>query len=110
MRFTFTHIPETKEVLITGDTYRVRHEIKALGGQWNARRKGWLLPQDQWEAAEQQLTYQDDIPDEEEFHASETRKYDDYVSHFTVTSSGHEMYRNKNGRCEDAPCCGCCNY
>lgn len=19
-----------------------------------------------------------------------------------------EFYRNKNGRCEDAPCCGCC--
>lgn len=22
--------------------------------------------------------------------------------------SGREYYRNKNGRCEDAPCCGCC--
>ena len=21
---------------------------------------------------------------------------------------GKEFYRNKNGRCEDAPCCGCC--
>lgn len=20
-----------------------------------------------------------------------------------------ELYRNKGGRCEDAPCCGCCN-
>lgn len=24
-------------------------------------------------------------------------------------SSGREYYRNKAGRCEDAPCCGCCN-
>lgn len=22
--------------------------------------------------------------------------------------SGREFYRNKKGRCEDAPCCGCC--
>jgi hypothetical protein len=22
--------------------------------------------------------------------------------------SGREYYRNKAGRCEDAPCCGCC--
>lgn len=22
--------------------------------------------------------------------------------------SGREFYRNKNGRCLDAPCCGCC--
>ena len=22
---------------------------------------------------------------------------------------GREYYRNKRGRCEDAPCCGCCN-
>jgi hypothetical protein len=24
------------------------------------------------------------------------------------TSSGWVGYRNANGRCEDAPCCGCC--
>ncbi len=24
-------------------------------------------------------------------------------------ASGREYYRNKRGRCEDAPCCGCCN-
>lgn len=24
-------------------------------------------------------------------------------------SSGREYYRNRRGRCEDAPCCGCCN-
>ncbi len=25
------------------------------------------------------------------------------------TSGGREYYRNRRGRCEDAPCCGCCN-
>lgn len=24
-------------------------------------------------------------------------------------SSGAYVYQNKNGRCEDAPCCGCCS-
>lgn len=24
-------------------------------------------------------------------------------------ANGREYYRNKAGRCEDAPCCGCCN-
>ena len=31
-----------------------------------------------------------------------------WVSH-VWTSGGREYYRNKAGRCEDAPCCGCCN-
>ena len=31
-----------------------------------------------------------------------------WVSH-VWTSGGREYYRNKQGRCEDAPCCGCCN-
>jgi len=26
----------------------------------------------------------------------------------TVETSGGTFYRNRNGRCEDAPCCGCC--
>jgi hypothetical protein len=30
------------------------------------------------------------------------------VSHLW-TSGGREYYRNRAGRCEDAPCCGCCN-
>jgi hypothetical protein len=24
-------------------------------------------------------------------------------------TGGREYYRNRRGRCEDAPCCGCCN-
>ena len=33
---------------------------------------------------------------------------DDYVSHVIDFGSGRQYYRNKAGRCEDAPCCGCC--
>ena len=28
--------------------------------------------------------------------------------HIVEFSSGAVEYRNANGRCEDAPCCGCC--
>ena len=27
-----------------------------------------------------------------------------------IQTSGREYYRNRRGRCEDAPCCGCCNF
>lgn len=30
-------------------------------------------------------------------------------STYTRFSSGAEQYTNRNGRCEDAPCCGCCS-
>lgn len=26
----------------------------------------------------------------------------------SITTSGGTFYRNVRGRCEDAPCCGCC--
>ena len=32
----------------------------------------------------------------------------DYVSDIVDFGDGKQYYRNKNGRCEDAPCCGCC--
>lgn len=28
---------------------------------------------------------------------------------YTRFSSGAEVYQNRAGRCEDAPCCGCCS-
>jgi hypothetical protein len=31
------------------------------------------------------------------------------VSDIWRSSTGREYYRNRRGRCEDAPCCGCCN-
>ena len=30
--------------LITGNTYPVKEEIKALGGRWNKPRQGWEVP------------------------------------------------------------------
>jgi hypothetical protein len=30
--------------LITGNTYPVKDALKAMGGTWNARLKGWMVP------------------------------------------------------------------
>lgn len=45
-----------------------------------------------------------DNTEETGFIAPDTGRY---VSH-TFRTSGGTFYRNKRGRCEDAPCCGCC--
>ena len=34
----------------------------------------------------------------------------DAVSYGVITSSGWRGIRNRLGRCEDAPCCGCCTF
>ena len=39
--------------------------------------------------------------------APEIRPSDVAVSDHIVIG-GQSYYRNRNGRCEDAPCCGCC--
>ena len=46
-----------------------------------------------------------DLGDEQQ---AASRYNPSWVSH-VWTSGGREYYRNKQGRCEDAPCCGCCN-
>ena len=38
-------------VTITGNTYPVREQLKALGGRWNARAQGWDVPADKADAA-----------------------------------------------------------
>jgi len=40
-----------KLVLITGKTYPVRAELKALGGAWDAGAKGWRVPEARADAA-----------------------------------------------------------
>ena len=39
--------------LITGNTYPVREQIKALGGRWNPDQKGWMVPEDRANEARQ---------------------------------------------------------
>lgn len=32
-------------IAITGNTYPVKEQIKALGGKWNADQKAWMVPE-----------------------------------------------------------------
>jgi len=38
--------------LITGNTFPVKEQIKALGGKWNPTAKGWNVPDDKAEEAQ----------------------------------------------------------
>jgi len=101
--------------LITGNTYPVKDAIKALGGKWNKPRQGWEVPDDK---AEEARTLVANAPEKagrfESVGAYSRRRSrrsyrSNYVSNVTRFSSGAVVYVNKGGRCEDAPCCGCCS-
>ncbi len=38
-------------MLITGNTFPVKDQLRELGGRWNQEAKGWDVPDDQVEAA-----------------------------------------------------------
>lgn len=90
-------------VLITGNTYPVKEQIKALGGRWNKKGQGWEVPVAV--AAEAQALV-DGAPVKEARYQPRRGNYRSNYAFFP--STGGEWYQNKNGRCEDAPCCGCC--
>ena len=76
-------------ILITGNTYPHRVQLRAMGGEWDASAKGWRVPEDKADDARAMVAT--------------------YGSHYTRFSSGAEVWVNKRGRCIDAPCCGCCS-
>lgn len=88
--------------LITGNTYPVRAQLRALGGEWDASAQGWRIPVTQAPAARELVQQQGAAPARRPARRHRT------VSHYTRFSSGAEVYTNRRGRCEDAPCCGCC--
>jgi len=88
---------------ITGNTYPVKDAIKVLGGRWNSVAKGWDVPDDKAEqvralvAAAGPSTYT-------------PRARSRYRGRRQFEGEGRsEHYQNRRGRCEDAPCCGCCS-
>jgi len=38
-------------IAITGNTYPVKDQLKALGGRWDAARKAWMVPEDKADKA-----------------------------------------------------------
>jgi len=96
---------------ITGNTYPVKEQIKALGGRWNKSAQGWDVPDDQVEAARAIVASAGPAEPYTTTHrpSSYAGNRSGYRSNYTRFSSGAEHYVNKRGRCEDAPCCGCCS-
>ena len=92
-------------VLITGNTYPVKEQIKALGGRWNGAAKGWDVPAEQAEAARALVAGAGPGTRRAGGRGYGSR----YGSRYTRFSSGAEVFTNARGRCEDAPCCGCCS-
>jgi hypothetical protein len=88
-------------ITITGNTYPVKELLKALGGRWNKTAKGWDVPDDKAEEAQALV---DGAP-----RSSPSRGRSSRYRSYEVRTSGGTFYRNYNGRCEDAPCCGCCS-
>jgi hypothetical protein len=103
---TTTTTTTTTMQLITGNTYPVREFIKALGGTWNKAGKGWLVPEDQADAARALVA---GAPAAAARKPRRRSNDSDYVSNVYRFAGGAVIYRNKAGRCEDAPCCGCCS-
>jgi hypothetical protein len=123
-------------VLITGRTYPVKDQLRALGGTWDARAKGWRVP----DAVAAQAHVTGAPASRPAFDSNGTaceghpagpfdamgetvycdgscqparcqpaRSRARYGSRYTRFSSGAEVFTNVRGRCEDAPCCGCCS-
>lgn len=91
--------------LITGNTYPVKEQIKALGGTWNKFQKGWMVPDENADEARQLVAGAPaTTPRRQRYDGRRSN-----VSNVTRFSSGAVVYTNKRGRCEDAPCCGCCS-
>jgi len=89
--------------LITGNTYPHRAQFREMGGVWDAAAKGWRVPD---EKAQEARALVETAPGP---RSSYPRRYSRYGSSYTRFSSGAEVYTNRRGRCEDAPCCGCCS-
>ena len=81
---------------VQGNTYPNREKIKALGFKWHAATRSWVTPK---------------LPSLETIGKLEaikgiTLEYRDQVSHQYLIDT--RTYKQTYGRCEDAPCCGCC--
>ena len=97
---------------VTGNTYPVRAQLKELGGRWDPTRQGWNFTSDQAaEEAREIVAAAGPAQPYTPRRNRSRRRYgrSKYRSTYTRFSSGAEVFTNKNGRCEDAPCCGCCS-
>ena len=91
---------------ITGNTYPVKEQLKALpgGARWNKNAQGWEGQDSDADAARAIVEAAGPST-----YVPRPRRETRYRSNYARFSGGGEWYQNKRGRCEDAPCCGCCS-
>lgn len=76
-------------------------------------RAGDRIDYDRWRKTsrllddESALQRENDLGDDDGPNLAARTRTSGYISNVFRTSGG-EFYRNKRGRCEDAPACGCC--
>ena len=68
-----------------GRCYLCGHPVPAFGGLLVRKGRRWVV------------------------HHSECGMVGESAVVVTSFAGGGEVYRNRRGRCEDAPCCGCCS-
>lgn len=91
--------------LIAGNTYPVKDQIKALGGRWDRQAQGWHVPSDRADEARALVDGAGPVAPRQSRPYRSNRD----GSRYTRFASGAEVFTNARGRCEDAPCCGCCS-
>jgi len=93
-------------ILVTGNTYKYRAQLRAMGGEWDAEHKGWLMPDDQAEAARGLVAGRS----QGRGRYKRPESGPGAAVNVATFSSGHSIMRNVRGTCIDAPCCGCCTF
>ncbi len=84
---------------VSGNTYPYRSTLKSFGFRWAPSIKSWT--------SKVPLT-----PDQEEtlskFQGIEVEQVNGAESTVLISTEKPMTYKQRYGRCEDAPCCGCC--
>lgn len=90
-------------VAITGNTYPVRTQLRALGGEWNAAEKAWMVPEER--AAEARALVSNRGAHGERAAARPSRRSRGYGRYHGTDENGHAHFSAGCG-CIDWPCCG----
>lgn len=86
-------------ITVTGNTFHAKHIIKSIPGfKWNPKFKSW---DKQGNLSQEQL---------DKLSAIDGIEVSDYNEREGNTRDliDNRSHKQRFGRCEDAPCCGCC--
>ena len=88
---------------ITGNTYPIRRELRAMGGEWDAAKKTWYVPDDRADEARSLLgtgTAWSNASNRGRGHG-----YRMYRAERFDSTEG-QMHYGRGCGCIDYPCCG----